>query len=283
MSIEFSDSSNDNSKLINYNKYKSFSEISKIGSGGFGSVYKVKNMLDDNTYALKKIKLNNNVSVNILNEIRILAKLDHKYIVRYYNAWIDINLWEDEEYSSDSSVSNSSVVKYGDEDICLYIQMKLYPYTLDQWIKNKNEQKLVVIEEVDIIYKQLCQGIRYIHENNIVHCDLKPSNIFIDYDKKIKIGDFGLAKYKEQEFNLEDGSLLYLPKKENVENVKYLDIYALGVILVELLIDFNTGVERINCLKKLKEGIIDERIKNDPKYYDIIKGIFVDKIIIHIG
>ena len=151
--------------------------------------------------------------------------------------------------------------------------MKLYPYTLDQWIKNKNEINILNMEEVDIIFKQLCTGIKYLHDNKIIHRDLKPMNIFIDSDKKIKIGDFGLAKYYDDKINVNEGSYLYLPEKEKVYDVKYLDIYALGIILIEMLLCFGTGSERLKCLKNVKNGILDDRLKIFDKYYEILKII----------
>ncbi len=259
----------------------SFVDCSLIGKGGFGCVYKVKNILDDNHYALKKIKLNNNTSINILNEIRILAKLDHIYIVRYYHAWIDTDVFEDLASESESYQSYEPVETNTDEskelitfekegNICLYIQMKLYPYTLEQWIKNKNETNIIDIGEVDMIFRQLCSGIKYIHNNNIVHRDLKPANIFIDFDKKIKIGDFGLAKYYNDKINFDEGSYLYLPNKDKIKEPKYIDIYSLGIILIEMLLYFGTGSERLKCLKNVKNGVLDERLKIFDKYYEII-------------
>lgn len=255
-----------------------------IGKGGFGCVYKVKNVLDDQYYAVKKVKLSKSTSVNILNEIRILAKLDHENIVRYYHSWIDSDMFdslsdsESESYTGSTksdlySSQDKQLIGYNNntENICLYIQMKLYPYTLDQWIKNRNN--IIDIDIIDSIFKQLITGVKYLHSHNIIHRDLKPNNIFIDYDKKIKIGDFGLATYNYDNMVDIEGSLLYIPNFLPQNKNKYVDIYALSVILVEMLLFFNTGSERIICLKNLKSGIIDERLKIFPKYYDIIKYI----------
>jgi translation initiation factor 2-alpha kinase 4 len=290
---------------------KRFSDYSIIGKGTFGKIYKVLNILDDQTYALKKIRLDGSTTIDILNEIRILSKLDHKYIVRYYASWIDIDLFQDEnifesiddsslsDYSSNenmiqknilqissSEISNDSknldlvkkevypfhpLVRQDIVSIYLYIQMKLYPYTLDQWIQNKNESDIIPIDEIHTIFKQLCFGVEYIHKLNIIHRDLKPSNIFIDYDKKIKIGDFGLSRYVHDTMDDSDGTFLYLPK-ENCEP-KYQDIYALGIILIEMLLNFKTGSERIVCLKNVKNGILDERLKLFNEY-ELIQYIF---------
>ncbi len=79
-----------------------------------------------------------------------------------------------------------------------------------------------------------------------------------------------MATYEQSELEDNIGSQLYIPKNRSG---KYIDLYALGVILVEMLLFFNTGSERIVCLKNLKEGIIDTRLEMFPKYYDIVKYI----------
>jgi len=288
-SINSSQTNSNNSKIIN-NKYessiipnhitKTFTDITQIGKGGFGSVYRVKNILDDNIYALKKIRLSENSSITVLNEIRILAKLDHKHIIRYYNAWIDIDYFE-EPIDTDSELSESvstenKLIRYNDTltntinggNICLFIQMKLYPITLEQWINNKNTIDNKINYDIDPIVKQLFSGVKYLHDNNIVHRDLKPSNIFIDYDNRIKIGDFGLARYIGSNYSYNDGSYLYKPSKE-YDDPKFCDIYALAIILIELILEFKTSSERYISLKNVKNNILDTRLEQS-KYYTII-------------
>eukprot|EP01083_Nonionella_stella_P024982 68803_1 len=69
-----------------------FDEIGQLGSGGFGVVVKVRNRLDGQIYAIKKIRLRRNrpsVNKKILREVTTIARLQHQYIVRYYQAWIE--------------------------------------------------------------------------------------------------------------------------------------------------------------------------------------------------
>lgn len=89
-------------KSINYDKryISDFEEIRKIGVGGFSSVFEVKNKLDDNFYAVKKIQLkikNNKKDINeelehVLREAKFLAKVFHPNIIRYYNCWIELKM-----------------------------------------------------------------------------------------------------------------------------------------------------------------------------------------------
>ena len=74
-----------------------FFEIEKIGRGGFASVYKAKNNLDGQTYAIKKIKLSfkeiqknfNKELERLLGEAKTLASINHPHVLRYYNSWLE--------------------------------------------------------------------------------------------------------------------------------------------------------------------------------------------------
>ncbi|KPI92054.1 Eukaryotic translation initiation factor 2-alpha kinase 4 [Papilio xuthus] len=69
-----------------------FEVLSWIGKGGFGDVVKVRNKLDCGVYAIKRIQLNpRNVALNrkIMREVKLLSRLSHEHVVRYYNAWVE--------------------------------------------------------------------------------------------------------------------------------------------------------------------------------------------------
>ncbi|KAF9275091.1 hypothetical protein BGZ68_000124 [Mortierella alpina] len=74
-------------------RYKhDFVEISKLGKGGFASVFKARNKLDGIEYAIKKIRLRGGAKVRyekIFREIKFLARLDHKNVIRYYSSWLE--------------------------------------------------------------------------------------------------------------------------------------------------------------------------------------------------
>ena len=69
-----------------------FEEVGRLGEGGFGAVFQCRNRLDGTDYAIKKVKLSSkhpDKIEKVLREVRILAKLDNKHIIRYYQAWIE--------------------------------------------------------------------------------------------------------------------------------------------------------------------------------------------------
>lgn len=88
----------------NTSRYKTdFTEIAFLGKGGFASVYKVRHVLDGREYAIKKVPIRNRHLYGkkekldvIFKEIKTLAKLEHKNVVRYYGAWVESanGLWE---------------------------------------------------------------------------------------------------------------------------------------------------------------------------------------------
>lgn len=237
------------------NRYSSdFIEMEKIGRGGFGSVYKVCHNLDKNTYAVKKIKIKSigKIQNNYLNEIIYMAKLSHQNIVRYYNTWIDLPF--------------------------LYIQMELCDMSLETYFDTR---KSVVKEESDKYFKEMVQGLAYIHSNNIIHGDFNPGNIFIN-GGVIKIGDFGLSHGGLDEYNLSYGNKLYMSpeQKEKKGCFKESDVYSLGIIYIELYNYFFTIMEKIEMIENIvggeeKVGGLEARLCE----YDWTKRITSEKLL----
>ena len=227
-----------NMSLFRYQK--DFIEIEKIGSGGFGNVYKSKHKLDNNHYAIKKISFKNTYNLNeiwnnIIREINCISKCEHNNIVRYYNSWVEpifiihnkTNINEFENINEDSSVEhlsnsdssndkNHQIVEYTNNEtkqildfkFSLYIQMQLCDRkTLSEWLSDRNNNCNYDYKQNLRFLYQIVNGLKHIHDNNIIHRDLKPSNIFL-YNNTLKIGDFGLSK------------LINYDNLDNLENIE---------------------------------------------------------------
>ena len=70
-----------------------FNYIGPIGKGGFGEVMKVQKLLDGRVYAIKRIQLNPRnpkLTKKIVREVKLLSRLDHENVVRYYNSWVEV-------------------------------------------------------------------------------------------------------------------------------------------------------------------------------------------------
>lgn len=92
--------------------------LEELGHGGFGTVYKVRNRVDSRLYALKKVKLNpDNETLNerIMREVKLLSRLNHENVIRYYTAWNETETYEISDNSNkqknqsiDNVVANES-------------------------------------------------------------------------------------------------------------------------------------------------------------------------------
>jgi serine/threonine protein kinase len=243
-------------RLNNYNI------IDNIGNGSFGSVFKCINNIDQQSYALKIIKLSPHKYENILREVRLMSTFDHPNIIKYYCSWIDYNKIDLVEYDSESDSSNNKdyqdiiPINYLD-NYYLYIQMELCNNSLSNYLE---------ITPFDynnrlFIFKNIVNGLNYLHTNNIIHRDLKPSNILFDKNNNIKITDFGMS-IKQLDVNKDNhigsdlfGTYVYNAPESLTDNYYsiYSDIYSLGIILFELLNYFITVMEKNIEINRFKE------------------------------
>ena len=236
----------------------------KIGSGSFGTVYEAKNVIFNNTVAMKVIAKNDNMDNEyIKNELNILKKLSHPNIVRIY-----------EFYESENNYYLINEFCNGGE---------LYNYINET---NLNEQQL------SIIFYQVFSGLCYLHENDILHRDMKPENILISKKEIdlitneeyfwIQIIDFDCAKIFEQNIkdNIIVGSIYYLaPEVLNKEYDEKCDTWSVGVILYMFLVgkppfDGHDNNEIVNSIKTKEYDENNEKLaQSSPEVRDLIKGL----------
>ncbi|XP_059145403.1 serine/threonine-protein kinase Nek10-like [Physella acuta] len=200
-----------------------------LGSGAFGSVYKVRKKAGRQSFfALKEVNLQNMVfgksakekemSVGeITNELKIMKEeMRHPNVVRYYRTF-ELN---DKLYIVMEYIEGAHLGEHFNS------------------LKEKNDK----FQQARIwnILLQLILALRYLHkEKGIVHRDLTPSNIMLGENDKVTITDFGLAKQKRSECSKMTsvvGTILY-SCPEVVQNMAYgekADIWALGCILYQM-------------------------------------------------
>ena len=234
-----------------------FELLSKLGYGGFGTVFKVKHNIDQSIYAVKCIKLDPNETHHYakrLRESKVLAQLQHENIIRYYWSWIETSSEDLSQAMSDVSSCNSSSGNKlniyenfdstdGSKYLC--IQTEQCDCTLNTWLKkNKTIRKFSKNKSLYLsIFSQILCGVNYIHVNGFVHLDLKPSNILFK-GQTVKIADFGLVKGSDLHLSTERVATSALGRyvapewakgKENLISNKA-DIYSLGMIFFEMIL-----------------------------------------------
>ena len=216
---------------------------------------------NNNNYFLKK----NNSSKNILNESSSNLKINSNENTSNYNLAEKNSETSNNLNPEDDSSKNNLIYFFIQMEYCSGCPMNYY---LSH--RKKVPSKILT----SYIFFQMCYAVKHIHESDIIHRDLKPGNIFIMNDYLIKIGDFGLALYFNKTLNEQGGTYLY-QSPEQIQEQPYdqkVDIFALGVILVELLSKFNTESERVEVLKGLKNNSYPEYLKKDYLHeYKLIK------------
>ncbi|XP_030412967.1 interferon-induced, double-stranded RNA-activated protein kinase isoform X2 [Gopherus evgoodei] len=245
---------------------KDFEEIKPIGSGGFGNVFKAKQIIDKKNYAIKRVMCNDKVQ----REVQALAELEHENIIRYYTSWTGKDYLNFENSSSISRLRPDLLCD------CLFIQMEFCEKgTLDDWIDEKRGKENYQTESL-IKFRQIVTGVEYIHSKGFIHRDLKPLNIFISSEDKIKIGDFGLVTSMTDDLRTTDkGTKSYMsPEQAGDKYGQEVDIFALGLILFEILWIFSTGTEKIKEWQKIRECVLPEEFsKNFPLEKYIIEQL----------
>lgn len=284
------------SVLIKNNQrcYHNFIKLETLGNGGFGKVYKTRSILDKSNYAIKKIFVDTRYKKMeyYLSEVELLSKLNHENIIRYYATWIEFKYIDAEKLESATSITSkdsdcdTSISKYNNMlTLCeiraikylvpvLYIQMELCDTTLKNYLLERNKLECLSVgvslepEKINSIMLQLVGAVKYIHNQGIIHQDITPQNIFINYiDQKIsvKLGDFGLSIDENKSHNANYKSIantMYgAPEVEmSINKTCMVDIYSLGIIYYELCSKFNTVMERVITLKKLRDFSCSENI-----------------------
>ena len=195
-----------------------FEILKQLGKGAFGSVSLVRRKKDSQTYAMKRIRLiplsekEREVS---LNEIRILASLNHQNIIAYKEAFLD-----------ESSKTLNIIMEYAEGG------------DIDSKIK-ENKQKNLYFSETTIWFwlMQLLEALLYLHSKKVIHRDIKGANIFLTKNNIVKLGDLGVSKIAQVGFAQTQTGTPYYCAPEIWRERPYTDkcdIWSVGCILYEI-------------------------------------------------
>ena len=216
--------------------------LEKIGTGGMSDVYKAKCHKLNRFVAVKVLKQEFSENANFVSKFRIEAQaaagLMHPNIVNVYDV--------------------------GEENGIYYIVMELVEgITLKKYIEKK--ARLSYKEAVSIAI-QVSMGIEAAHNNHIIHRDIKPQNIIISKDGKVKVTDFGIAKAATSNTITSNvmGSVHYTSPEQarGGYSDEKSDIYSLGITMFEMLtgrVPFNGETTVAIAIKHIQEEMVSPK------------------------
>jgi NIMA (never in mitosis gene a)-related kinase len=240
---------------------KDFEMGKELGKGAFGSVSICKRKEDGKVYAMKRVKisqLSTKERENALNEVRILASLSHTNIIGYKEAFFD-----------EESKTLNIVMDLADEgDIESKIQKAIKTGT-------KISEDLIWSWFVQII-----QGLKYLHDNKIMHRDLKCANVFLTKDGTLKLGDLNVSKIVKMGLVYTQTGTPYYASPEVWGDKPYnykSDLWSVGCILYELcaLRPPFKGTSLENLCKNVTRGIYDPIPSIYSKDLSVIVGLLL--------
>jgi serine/threonine protein kinase len=301
-----------------------FVELQKLGRGQKGSVFLVRHVLDRVELGLFAVKampvgFDNEYLAKMLHEVTLIQGLKHPNIVEYKHAWLETRqltvfgpkvpcLFMLMEFSNGGCLENfilipehldtkemrkrhrehqtlhqdrdeEGVLNYG--GVCFY---------------NGTNTRFLTKYQIASFLKDICNGLRHLHDHDIIHRDLKPSNLLLKYDNewllgtptvlisdfgesqlmqdnKVRTGCTGTLEYMSPELLVKDEFGQYLPNHDLKS-----DIWSLGCVLHFLCYSrlFYTQIDDIDLLKM--EILEFHNQKLYLKHYSRIDGIFIDLI-----
>ncbi|XP_022956548.1 probable serine/threonine-protein kinase PBL4 isoform X1 [Cucurbita moschata] len=243
-----------------------FSDRNFLSEGGFGSVYRGE--IDGIRIAVKQHKLaSSQGEKEFRSEVSVLSKVSHENLVMLLGTCREATrrLLLVYEY-----VCHGSLEKHlSSKDFRMELGTARRPLSWEKRMK---------------IARGVARGLQYLHENNIIHRDMRPNNILITHDYESRLGDFGLARtqYEDSAETRVVGTLGYLaPEYAEFGKVSTkTDVYAFGVVLLQLITGLRTtdmifeGKSLVGWARPLlKErnypDLIDPRIADCHDFYQL--------------
>ncbi len=217
-----------------------------LGDGGMATVYRGTQLSLDRPVAIKVLKSNllknSEVRERFERESKIIARLNHPNII---------------------SVIDQGVTDSGS------------PFFVMEFVKSISLKTALVHKHTSVsralnIFVQIAKALAYAHKNNVIHCDIKPDNILVDFEGYVRVLDFGIAQIFDKEKgarkNIVMGSPAYMAPEQH-ESISAAteksDLYALGVIMHQYFSqvgEIQEGFDRAQI-----DSIVQQCLANAPE------------------
>ena len=192
--------------------------LEALGTGGMAQVYRARDLMLERFVAIKMLRpdysANPELQVRFRQEAKSAANLSHPNIVTVHD--------------------------FGFDQGRLFIVMEYVPGT-NLKVMVENLGKINPDDALPLII-QACAGLGYAHRAGLVHCDVKPHNILITPDRRVKVTDFGIARAiasinPDEQTDVVWGSPLYFSPEQAAGQAPSpaSDVYSLGVVMYEML------------------------------------------------
>ncbi len=205
-----------------------FSEVTLIGKGSFSEVFRAKNKVDGQYYAIKRLKrqcTGDEDKRRCEREATILAMLAQCadedpmlacHIIRYFGSWF--------------------------EEGRLFLQVEHCQSNLSDYIisvRGGLPRSPMPTGVVVNVLRDISLGLKYLHGMNLVHLDVKPANIFLSSANLFKLGDLGLVSPAGEPTDVCSGDARYLPREilmNHFNHLKKADVFSLGATALECML-----------------------------------------------
>lgn len=227
--------------------FKDFIIQKELGRGSFGVVYLVQQVATKELYVLKRINIGHlhiKFQQAALREVEILKTISHPNIIKYYFSYIEDNIL-------------SIVMEYAEAGDLFQLLLK-----------HRHRKANIPEKEIWRIFAELSQAVNYLHENNIIHRDIKCQNVFLTKTLTVKLGDLGASKLVTANMQATRvGTPLYLaPEMIKQQPYDYkVDIWGLGCLMYTLAAHESPFAG--SNLITLGISIINRTPKNIPMIY----------------
>lgn len=150
--------------------------LEKMATGSFGVVFKVRRVIDDQVFVMKRINIsdmNLEERRTAAQEIRVMSRLSHPFIVAQRDAFL-----------------------FNDDSLCIVMDYYDGGDLGTVITRQREKDEYLPMEQTMAWFAGMCLAMQYLHAQGIVHRDLKTHNVFLDFRRnEVAIGDFGVAEF----------------------------------------------------------------------------------------